>query len=171
MLTNKWIAGTADITEALSLREEVFTREQGASVEDHDELDQQALHLILYDDSVPVATGRIYHDGRTFCIGRCCVKKEERGEGIGDLLLKLLLLKTFEYNPSRIRIHAQQAAADFYKRYGFAPDGEPFLEAGIPHIEMYVDKGMLRIPSSCGKVQHFEDFFEPAPGTGGEEPA
>ena len=171
MLTNEWIAGSADLTVPLKLRDEVFTKEQGATAEDHDQLDAQALHLVLYDDDVPIATGRIYHDGHTFCIGRCCVKKEERGTGIGDLLIKLLLLKTFEYNPSQIRIHAQTQAQDFYRRYGFTADGEPFLEAGIPHIEMYVDKEKLLIPSQCGKVRHFEDFFEPAPGTAGEAPA
>ena len=33
-------------------------------------------------------------------------------------------------------LHAQRSAEDFYLRLGFAPRGEPFEEAGIPHIEM-----------------------------------
>lgn len=167
MLTNTWITGSEDLRVPLELREEVFTREQGADEPDHDIFDAQALHLVLYDEMRPIATGRIYHDGRTFCIGRCCVIREERGTGIGDLLIKLLLLKVFEYNPSQVRIHAQKSAEGFYRRYGFTVDGEPFVEAGIDHVPMYVDKEKLIIPSKCGKARHFEDFFEPVQADGG----
>jgi ElaA protein len=33
-------------------------------------------------------------------------------------------------------MHAQCAVADFYRRFGFAPVGEPFDEDGIAHIAM-----------------------------------
>ena len=169
MLTNKWIAGTCDISEPLALREDVFTREQNASEPDQDSLDAQALHLVLYDDGRPVATGRIYHDGRSWRIGRCCVEAQSRGQGIGDLLMKLLLLKTFSYNPTVIRIHAQQQAAPCYARYGFTAAGEPFDESGIAHVEMTVDKETLKSPSACGRVKGFYDFFEPAAAAGTED--
>ena len=35
-----------------------------------------------------------------------------------------------------IELHAQRTASDFYARLGFVPQGEPFEEAGIPHIAM-----------------------------------
>lgn len=166
MITNEWIVGSGDLSVPLALRDEVFTDEQKAQAPDADAYDPQALHLVLHDDGRPVATGRIYHDGRSFCLGRCCVVADERGQGIGDLLVKLLLLKAFEYNPSQVRIHAQVQAAPFYERYGFAPEGEPFDEAGIAHIAMQVNRDTLRIPSKCGKAKGFEDFFEPADAAG-----
>ena len=36
----------------------------------------------------------------------------------------------------QIRLHAQRSAEAFYLRLGYLPCGEPFEEAGIPHIEM-----------------------------------
>ena len=36
-------------------------------------------------------------------------------------------------------LHAQRSAEGFYGRLGFQPRGEPFEEAGIPHIEMFTE--------------------------------
>jgi predicted GNAT family N-acyltransferase len=36
----------------------------------------------------------------------------------------------------QVGLHAQRTAEGFYRRLGFTPQGEPFEEAGIPHIEM-----------------------------------
>lgn len=160
MLTNEWVMGTGDLSVPLALREAVFLNEQHAEGPEEDAYDGQAMHLVLYDEGRPVATGRIYHDGRSFRIGRCCVAAGSRGEGIGDLLIKLLLLKTFEFAPQQVRIHAQEQAVPFYERYGFAAEGEPFTEAGIRHVAMHVDKDTLKMPSKCGKVRGFDDFFE-----------
>lgn len=168
MVTNRWIVGSEDLTEPLRLREAVFTEEQHAEAPDEDENDRLALHLVLYDDGQPVATGRLYHDGRSFRIGRCCVEREQRGQGFGDLLVKLLLLKAFEYGPSQVRIHAQTQAAPFYERYGFVREPETFDEAGIEHVAMYVDKDSLKIPSKCGETRGFGDFFEEAPAPAGQ---
>jgi predicted GNAT family N-acyltransferase len=35
-----------------------------------------------------------------------------------------------------VLLHAQSSAVGFYTRAGFTPRGEPFEEAGIPHLEM-----------------------------------
>jgi len=37
---------------------------------------------------------------------------------------------------ARVLLNAQEHAMPFYARYGFAPSGAPFIEAGIPHQEM-----------------------------------
>ncbi|MDL2236747.1 GNAT family N-acetyltransferase [Christensenellaceae bacterium OttesenSCG-928-K19] len=167
MITNKWIAGNGEWEDAKKLRREVFIEEQNVAEEqEFDDLDLQSLHLVVYDGDTPIATGRIWHDGKTFRIGRCCVTKSERGGGIGDLLLKLLLIKTFEYNPSEVRIHAQTYAVPFYERYGFACEGEEYMEENIPHKTMSVTKETLVIPSKCGKDKHFEDFFTAVPQDG-----
>ena len=36
-----------------------------------------------------------------------------------------------------IMLNAQTQAMPFYARFGFVPDGEPFEEAGIPHVTMF----------------------------------
>lgn len=151
MITNKWIGGTEDITEPLCLREEVFVGELNMDEEpERDENDSLAMHLVLYDDGIPVAAGRLYHDGKTFRIGRCCVKKGFRGQGFGDMLVKLLLLKAFSYNPSEVVISARQVMQGFYEKYGFVPFGDSYIEAKEPHIAMRVNKDTLTYPSKCG---------------------
>jgi len=35
-----------------------------------------------------------------------------------------------------VRLHAQTHAMPFYARFGFAPEGDAYLEAGIPHRTM-----------------------------------
>lgn len=165
MITNEWIPGTGDLSEPLAVRRAVFVNEQHVpeSVE-QDENDRLSMHLVIHDGGRPVATGRIWHDGRVFRIGRCAVVPDQRGQGIGDLLVKLLLLKVFEYMPSKVALHAQEHARGFYGRYGFRPVGEPFLEGGIEHIEMEVTPDEVAFPSGCGKTQHLEDFYPDATG-------
>ena len=64
MITNEWILGTQDATAAFEIRRRVFVEEQHCdSAHDVDVYDAQAVHLLVYTDGVPVATGRIYHDG------------------------------------------------------------------------------------------------------------
>lgn len=164
MLTNKWIGGNGDLTDAFALRRVVFVEEQNVDeAHEFDELDGQSMHVVLYDDGKPIATGRVWHDGKTWRIGRCCVIKEERGGGIGDLLIKLLILKAFEFNPTEVRIHAQVYAEGFYKRYGFERVSEEYEEEGIPHVTMRMTKETMVFPTDCGNDKHYEDFFEAAP--------
>lgn len=163
MITNEWILGNGDLSVPHALRRSVFIEEQRVAEEEElDAFDSQAMHLVIYDGKEPVATGRIWHDGRAFRIGRCCVAKEARGQGIGDLLVKLLLLKVFEFNPSEVRINAQTHAERFYERYGFTKNGGEFMEAGIAHVPMRVTKETLVFPSKCGNPKRFSDFFEPS---------
>lgn len=161
MITNKWIKGRDDISDALKVRSDVFEKELGMTDEpEKDENDELSLHLVLYDDCIPAAAGRVYHDGKTFRIGRCAVLKEKRGIGLGDMLVKLLLLKAFTYNPSEVVISSRSVQAPFYEKYGFVRLGEEYPEAGEPHIRMSVNKKTLRFPSKCGSVKKYEDLFE-----------
>ncbi|MGI6153745.1 MAG: GNAT family N-acetyltransferase [Christensenellaceae bacterium] len=163
MITNKWFNGIENAKGAVDLRREVFVQEQQIPEEgEFDALDSQAMHLVVYDGETPVATGRVVHDGKTFRIGRLAVKKDCRGQGFGDLLIKLLLLKVFEFGPSVVRISAQTYAQAFYERYGFRKTGDEFMEEGIPHIPMEVTKETLVFKSKCGHDKTFWDFFEEA---------
>jgi predicted GNAT family N-acyltransferase len=37
----------------------------------------------------------------------------------------------------KVVLHAQRSAEGFYQRQGYVVQGEPFVEAGIDHIEMH----------------------------------
>jgi len=151
MITNKWILGKYDFDEIQEIRKKVFIEEQNIPEdEEFDEIDYYSLHLLLYMDHKAVATGRIYHDGHTNRIGRIAVLKEYRGKGLGDLLIRLLLYKTFEAGAEEIVISAQCYIADVYRKFGFAATGDEYMEANIPHVTMHLKKEDFKLPSKCG---------------------
>ena len=83
-------------------------------------------------------------------LGRIAVLKEERGRHYGDLIVRLLLFKSFDDGePMRSRLDAQINASEFYKRFGFVQTGDLFLEANIEHIPMAVSADNVRYPSDC----------------------
>jgi predicted GNAT family N-acyltransferase len=129
----------------------VFIEEQGCPEnEDRDGLDEAALHLIVYVDEIPAATGRIWHDGSVFRIGRLAVRKRYRRQGIGDLALRLLLYKAFNSGAEELFVNAQTYIKELYGKFGFKECGEEFTDAGMPHIPMSVKKDGVVYPSACG---------------------
>lgn len=125
--------------DARRIRTEVFVREQRIPADlEWDEADAQAVHAVAYNRlGQPVATGRLLpaQDG-TSKIGRMAVHQVLRGGGVGARVLRALAAAAQARGDRRIALHAQRTARDFYARLGFEPEGEPFEEAGIPHLTM-----------------------------------
>ena len=59
-----------------------------------------------------------------------------RGGGVGAQVLRSLVDVARERGDQRVVLHAQRSAEGFYSRLGLHAEGEPFEEAGIPHITM-----------------------------------
>jgi predicted GNAT family N-acyltransferase len=124
--------------EAFRIRDAVFVQEQGvpASIE-LDEWDERCDHVLAFDDrGAAVGTGRLLPDGR---IGRMAVLRDRRGSGIGSAILAALLERARSRGLPRVELHAQRHAVPFYRRHGFVPVGDEFIEAGIPHVLMTRD--------------------------------
>ena len=151
MITSAFIPGTEELSEPLAIRRAVFIEEQGVpEAKEYDGFEEQALHLMVYVDEEPAATGRIWHDGTGFRIGRLAVKKEFRGQKLGDLALRLLIYKAFSSGAEELFISAQTYIMPFYRKFGFREYGEEYVEAGIPHWAMKVKKDDVVYPSACG---------------------
>lgn len=129
----------------LRLRSEVFVVEQNCVFLDMDGLDPQCLHVLgeLVDaDGTPHlhASTRLVPPGVAFAeasIGRVVTAPAARGGGIGHALMaeSVRLLEQL-WGPQPIRIGAQAHLEAFYNRHGFVSDNKPYIEDGIPHIEM-----------------------------------
>jgi predicted GNAT family N-acyltransferase len=86
---------------------------------------------------LPVATGRLLQQASGVSrVGRLAVLRGVRGARIGRDVLQTLMQTAAERGDREVRLQAQASAQGFYARLGFVPDGEPFEEAGIAHIEM-----------------------------------
>lgn len=124
---------------ATAVREAVFVREQNVPAEvEMDEHDVEAVHILVVDqNNEPVATARMIKEGEGVSrIGRMAVLFKYRGEGLGKLMLTELMQFAKRRRDKTIVLHAQSHAVGFYKKYGFSMQGEPFTEAGIPHVKM-----------------------------------
>ena len=131
------IAETRDIAACRALRRVVFIEEQGVSEADEvDDLDDQAIHLLAVDGA-PIGSARLMVLGAYGKIGRVCVLREGRGQGIGAALIRAAV-ERFRAEPgvSKVKLGAQVHALGFYEGLGFQPVGEVYLDAGIEHRDM-----------------------------------
>lgn len=129
----------------LRLRSEVFVVEQNCVFLDMDGLDPQCLHVLgeVVDadgTSHLQASTRLVPPGVAFAeasIGRVVTAPAARGGGIGHALMdeSVRLLEKL-WGPQPIRIGAQAHLERFYNRHGFVSDNKPYIEDGIPHLEM-----------------------------------
>lgn len=141
LVEGKFRSYQEDLTDAFEIRRKVFQEEQGVSAEiEFDELDKQAVHVIVYVGEKAVATGRVFNEGDTYHIGRVAVLKEERGRQYGDFVVRMLADKAFQTGADEVFLGAQISARGFYEKLGFVPCGEEYIEADILHVPMKLKK-------------------------------
>jgi ElaA protein len=124
------------------LRERVFVVEQECAYLDLDgrDLDPGTCHLWIEDDGAPVAYLRVLDDPEA-CdgarIGRVLVAESHRGRGLAERLVQAALDSVGDRG---VRLDAQSYLVEWYRRLGFEPAGEEFLEDGIPHVPMRLSR-------------------------------
>ena len=122
--------------QARAIREAVFVQEQGF-LNEFDEIDDTALHMVIYDGETAVATGRVYQDAAgEYRIGRVAVVKEYRGKHMGNQVLCALEQKVAEMGAQSVSLSAQCAARGFYEKNGYTAAGEVYFDEHCPHVHM-----------------------------------
>jgi ElaA protein len=127
--------------DVLALRSEVFVVEQNCVFLDIDGLDPLTLHLLgTGDDGTLKAYARLIPPGvkaPDALIGRVVVSPAARASGAGRMLMSEAVAQCERLWPAHaITLHAQSHLERFYGSFGFAAVGDPYVEDGIPHIEM-----------------------------------
>ena len=134
----------AELYNIMQLRNKVFVVEQNCVYQDADDKDQPSLHLCGWDEKTLVAYTRIIPQGISYTeasIGRVVTSPAYRNTGAGRLLMKESISRCFsEFNCTVIKIGAQVYLTEFYQSLGFTPCSSEYLEDGIPHIEMVLNK-------------------------------
>ncbi len=150
---------TRELYQLMRLRVDVFVVEQQCP---YPELDGQDMlddttHLFATAAQCPVAYARVLaphtlSDGATDSsppavhIGRVVVAKAHRGGGMATELMH----RTLQYCMTHYPQHAQALAAqvevrELYARLGFSDCSEPYVEDGIPHVDMHRPAPSVRI--------------------------
>ncbi|MBE1874366.1 GNAT family N-acetyltransferase [Myceligenerans pegani] len=137
------------------LRQDVFVVEQDCPYPDLDgrDLEPTTAHVVLLgpvddaDRRLPGAAGdagrpvlgtaRVLDDGDVWRIGRVCLDRAARGQGLADDVMRAGLAHIDAVGDGRDAVlDAQAPLAGWYATFGFTRDGEDFLEDGIPHTPM-----------------------------------
>jgi ElaA protein len=133
---------TNELYALLRLRSEIFVVEQNCVFLDMDNADQQALHVMGFDEEAGeiMAYARIFAPGIKYdmaSIGRVVSSSKVRGKGAGRELMETAIAAVEErFGKVPIKIGAQQYLTKFYTSLGFKQSSEMYLEDDIPHIEM-----------------------------------
>jgi ElaA protein len=125
------------------LRQEVFIVEQECAYPDLDEydLDPETVHFWIEGEDpteavacLRVLRNRAPHSEGAWKIGRVCTASPARGTGLSAKLFGEAM--DFLGPEAEVTLGAQTYAAGFYRKFGFAEEGEEYDEDGIMHIEM-----------------------------------
>ena len=131
-----------ELYAVLHLRQEVFIVEQDCPYLDADNSDQNAFHLLCYEDNKLIAYLRAFKPGVKYegsSMGRIVTEINSRGLGLGKEITKEgVKFLNKEYPNQEIVISAQHRLKNFYTDLGFIPRGEVYLEDDIDHIQMYI---------------------------------
>jgi predicted GNAT family N-acyltransferase len=126
------------------IRERVFIQEQQVPVADEwDDKDESAIHFLVQNaHGDAIACARLLLENKSLLhIGRVAVLAEYRHQDIGRQIMRNVIAYCQEQHPGLpIYLHAQIARQVFYEHLGFIAEGPVFMDAGIPHIEMWLNR-------------------------------
>lgn len=140
------IATTEDRDRAFALREEVFVGEQNVAPEiERDGQDDAARHFgvtVKIDGRETfVGTCRVRLMGSAAKIERVAVDPGYRKLGIGRVLMRYIINEFSKSGEIRLfKLAAQSFAVPFYEKLGFKTRGGEYIEAGMPHYDMILEK-------------------------------
>ena len=142
MVQGKWFAPGSDLSDLLPVRSAVFG--PGGN-----NPDASGWNVLVYDDSVPVATGRIWWENGAFWLGDLCVLESFRRRRLGDLVLRLLLFKAQGHAAREVRLRCPRSVAGFFARLGLREESSVDADT----VEMMIPGESIDLDSckSCPK--------------------
>jgi ElaA protein len=133
-----------ELYKLLQLRSEIFVVEQECIFLDMDDKDQKALHVLGWEGNELAAYARVFGPGDYFTeasIGRVAVGGSFRGRGLGIHIMKESIDAVKKrYAHAEIALSAQKYLEKFYEDLGFVTEGKEYLEDGIPHLRMVLQR-------------------------------
>jgi ElaA protein len=129
----------AELYAVLAARSAVFVVEQACAYQDLDGYDDRAQHLVAWRGGDVAAYCRVFGPGVKYeesSLGRVLTTAAYRRTGVGRELVARALARLDELHGGGARISAQSYLERFYASFGFRTVSAPYMEDGIPHVEM-----------------------------------
>lgn len=136
-----WIRqGDEEFADWLALRDRVLREPLGLCFSTAD-LEEEIgdRHLLGFSENRLVGglAVRIQGDfGNIWKIRQVAVDPSFQGRGIGKKLMEVAEAAACGEEVGELTLHSRAAVVRFYERLGFAVEGEPFVEVGLPHRRM-----------------------------------
>ena len=130
--------GSGAYEEAIALRHQVLRKPLGLSY-DPSELagENDSFHFALREGAELVACLVLKPlDERCIKMRQLAVGKSSQGKGFGRELVNYAHSFARERGYAEIVLHARETARGFYEKLGYQLEGNPFTEAGLPHLAM-----------------------------------
>lgn len=124
--------------DAKTIREEVFVQEQ-KFVNEFDEIDDKAYHIVMYKDDIPIACCRFYKNDKiknNYVAGRIAVRKEYREKHLGKAILDEIENEVKLLGGTSISLSAQLRVKKFYELSGYKASGGIYFDEYCEHIHM-----------------------------------
>lgn len=125
------------LDDAFSVRYTVFVEEQNVPAEEEiDKYEQESVHVVAYDNNIPVGAGRMRKGSGFIKVERICVLAAYRKTGAGRYIMRAIETIGKEQQFTEAKLHAQTQAVPFYEKLGYTITSDTFIDAGIPHVAM-----------------------------------
>ena len=99
-------------------------------------MDEGCRHaLALSNKGEAIGCGRMLASGH---IGRIAVLPKWRKQKVGTAIMEALLDYARTHDYKQVDVDAQTYAVPFYRNFDFVEQGEVFMDAGLPHIKMFL---------------------------------
>lgn len=130
--------GSLDYDATVELRREVLRRPLGLDFTDEElAAEEDSVHLaFLNGEDVLACLVLKPLDPKTLKMRQVAVRDGMQGKGLGRQLVETSEAWGRTNGYSRMTLHARDTAVPFYLALGYAVEGEPFEEVGIPHRAM-----------------------------------
>ena len=131
--------------DILQLRTNIFVVEQNCPYPELDDRDKIAFHFFgINKENKIIAYTRIFKPGDYYeeaAFGRVAVHQDYRNQKIGFQLVEQTIIEIHKlFGNINIKIGAQTYLNNFYQSFGFHQVGDDYIEDGIPHIHMLINK-------------------------------
>lgn len=130
------------VHQLYKLRVDVFVAEQNCpfnEIDDQD-ADPETKHILaLLDDDTLAGCARVFPTETGSRFGRFVVHPDHRGSGLGPEIVRAGIEYTERF-PGDLIVEAQSGLVGYYEQFGLVAEGEEFLDTGIPHRRMRLNR-------------------------------
>lgn len=133
------ISSEKELQQCLNIRKEVFVIGQQVSLaEEMDGKDETSTHYLLKVAEQAVGVARVRYIDSYAKIERVAILDAYQNRGLGKKLMHAIMQDLSARTQLQCaRLSSQTHAIAFYERLGFVVCSDEYLDAGIPHKDMY----------------------------------